>query len=86
MALLQHCDLLVLDDLGTEFQTKFTTSAIYDLLNTRLNLSLPTIVSTNLSLKELEDAYTPRILSRITGFYKVIPFVGQDIRSMIRSK
>lgn len=82
LKMLQHCDLLVLDDLGTEFQTKFTTAAIYDLLNTRLNLSLPTIVSTNLSLKELEDAYSPRILSRITGLYDILFFMGRDIRGL----
>lgn len=81
MELLQNCDLLVLDDLGTEFQTKFTISAIYDLLNTRLNQSLPTIISTNLSIKELEDAYTPRILSRITGLYDVLFFLGKDLRN-----
>ncbi len=75
-----NCDLLVIDDLGTEFSTSFTVSQLYNIINTRIISSLPTIINTNLSLQEIEKNYTPRVLSRIMGSYKVRQFVGPDIR------
>ncbi len=77
---LLHCDLLVIDDLGTEFSTSFTQSLFYNIVNTRLLERLPTIINTNLSFRELEERYTPRITSRFIGEYKLIKFFGNDIR------
>lgn len=62
-----ECDLLIIDDLGTEFVSQFTLSALYNLLNSRMNKSLPTVISTNLERGELERIYEDRIFSRIIG-------------------
>lgn len=67
--LMLQCDLLIIDDLGTEFSTSFVTAAIYNIVNTRLMTHKPTIISTNLSMKELEERYTERFASRILGSY-----------------
>ncbi len=74
------CDLLIIDDLGTEMQTSFSQSCIYNIINTRLMCGLSTIISTNLSLEELEEKYTARIASRIIGSYTMLQFLGADIR------
>lgn len=79
---IMHCDLLILDDLGTEFTTSFVTSAIYNIINTRLLSGKPTIISTNLTLKELVDHYSERVMSRLIGSYQVLGFVGRDIRQL----
>ena len=84
--LLQECDLLIVDDLGTEFVTKFTQAALYNILNTRLNSGKPVIISTNLSTKEMEQTYGGRLVSRIVGMLKRIDFYGNDIRQMKRVK
>ncbi len=76
-----ECDLLIIDDLGTEFSTQFTVSCLYNLINTRQNRGLSTIISTNLSVKELKDRYDGRITSRILGpDYTPLPFEGKDHR------
>ena len=62
-----ECDLLIIDDLGTEFISQFTLSALYNLLNSRMNKSLPTVISTNLDRSALEKLYEDRIFSRIIG-------------------
>lgn len=80
LELMLECDLLILDDLGAEFSTTFTGATVYQLLNTRLNKHLPTIISTNLSLQELLKLYGERVFSRIIGSYTPLFFVGQDIR------
>lgn len=74
------CELLVLDDVGSEFQSSFASAALYEIVNTRLIHKLPTIISTNLSDEELAARYSKRTASRLIGCYQVIPFVGQDIR------
>ena len=76
------CDLLIIDDLGTEFCTQFTLSAVYNIVNTRLLREKPTLISTNYSLAELEKIYSPRILSRIIGNYTMKKFYGNDIRQI----
>lgn len=76
--LMLECDLLILDDLGAEFATTFTGAVVYQLLNTRLNKRLSTIISTNLSLQELLKLYGERVFSRIIGSYVPLFFVGQD--------
>ncbi|MBR3894767.1 MAG: ATP-binding protein [Clostridia bacterium] len=75
-----ECELLIIDDLGTEVVNQFTLSCLYHVLNTRLNLQKPTIISTNLSSSELRKNYHDRIISRLMGEYRVIPFLGVDIR------
>lgn len=74
------CDLLVLDDLGTEFATQFSQSALYNIINSRQVENRPTIISTNLELAEIEQKYTQRMVSRLAGSYKVLKFTGKDIR------
>ncbi len=74
------CDLLLLDDLGTEMQTSFTLSALYNLLNTRLNRGKSTVISTNLSQNEIRARYDDRITSRLFGEYSILFFVGEDVR------
>jgi hypothetical protein len=68
-----------MDDLGTEFVTPFTVSCLYNLINTRQNRGLSTIVSTNLSNAELQKKYEDRIYSRIMGSgFKILYFEGYD--------
>ena len=74
------CDLLIIDDLGCEMSTQFTVSTLYDLINTRINNGLPTVISTNLSAHELRKKYDDRITSRIFGNFIPLPFTGTDIR------
>lgn len=83
--LLQDCDLLILDDLGSEFPSSFTVSAVYNIVNSRLLTGKPVIISTNLSLRELEEKYSQRITSRIIGNYVSLRFFGRDIRQLKRS-
>lgn len=75
-----RCDLLVIDDLGSEFSTAFSQSVLYNLLNERMNAGLPMILSTNLSVDELSKAYNERIVSRILCGCASYTFVGKDIR------
>lgn len=74
------CDLLIIDDLGTEMTTQFTISALYTLVNTRMMENRATIVSTNLEDTQLERRYNPQIASRIIGTYRLVQFAGDDIR------
>ena len=75
------CELLIIDDLGTEFVTQFSVAALYNLINTRQNRSLSTIISTNLNIDELRATYDNRILSRISGAdYTILLFTGRDHR------
>ena len=76
-----ECELLILDDLGTEFSNQFTVSCLYNLLNTRINKGLPTVISTNLGAGELLSRYEDRIYSRIIGQDTIIlRFLGKDNR------
>ncbi len=77
---IHECDLLIIDDLGAEFSTNFTVSAVYNILNTRMMYSKPTIISTNMSLYEIEERYTQRIASRVLGNYIIMEFAGRDVR------
>ena len=76
-----ECDLLIIDDLGTEMINQFSISTLYNLLNDRLSRKKPTIVSTNLSQEDIKKKYTDRITSRMFGEYKVLLFAGTDIRA-----
>ncbi len=77
-----ECDLLVLDDLGTEFAGPFNTACLYNLVNSRLLSGKPTIISTNLGRSELVDRYGEQTASRILGNYEALSFFGQDIRQI----
>ena len=79
-AQLMECDLLILDDLGTEFPSAYVNAALYNIVNTRMLTNKPTIISTNLSLKELQDRYSQRFASRVTGYYGKLEFLGKDVR------
>jgi len=75
------CDLLIVDDLGTEMPGQFTTSALYTLINDRLLSGKPMVISTNLNvMEELPKRYSSQIVSRLQGNFRLIPFVGEDIR------
>ncbi len=76
-----ECDLLIIDDLGTEFANQFTLSALYNLINTRMNKSLSTVISTNLTAEDLQKKYEDRIYSRLLGGNsQIIMFKGPDMR------
>ena len=75
-----ECDLLILDDLGTEVVNQFSLSCLYHVINTRLNLGLATVISSNLPPKEISKTYSDRIASRLFGEYHVLMFRGKDIR------
>ena len=76
-----ECDLLIIDDLGTEMVNQFSVSTLYNLLNDRLSRRKPTLISTNLSTDEIQKKYTDRITSRMLGEYQVLFFVGTDVRA-----
>lgn len=76
------CDLLIVDDLGTEMSGQFVTAALYALVNDRLLAGKPTIISTNLNTDDFAQRYSAQIASRLRGSYTRIPFVGQDIRML----
>ena len=79
--LLHECDLLIIDDLGAEFESKFNDSVIYNLLNTRMNAGRPVIASTNFQTSELQKRYGDRIASRLLTM-DILTFYGNDIRLM----
>ena len=79
---LNKCDLLIIDDLGTEMPGQFTTAALYSLLNDRILEGKPVIISTNLNVDELAKRYSPQIASRLHGNFTRLTFVGEDIRVM----
>lgn len=79
---LLKCDLLIVDDLGTEFVTPFTVSCIYNLLNSRLLSGKPMIISTNLKPSELITTYSQRFVSRLRGAYDTLEFIGKDNRAV----
>ena len=75
------CDLLIIDDLGSEVANQFTVSCLYDVINTRINKGLPMILSTNLRQDELRQRYWDRITSRIFGEFVTLMLTGTDVRA-----
>ena len=75
-----NCDLLIIDDLGTEVSNQFTVSALYSLINTIMIKRKSTIINTNLSQSDLQKRYGERIVSRLFGEYIPLVFVGNDVR------
>jgi DNA replication protein DnaC len=80
-----ECDLLIIDDLGTEMTTAFTISTLYEIVNTRLVTSRKTIINSNLTLMELNKKYSEQIMSRLEGEYQVLTFYGDDIRKKLKN-
>jgi DNA replication protein DnaC len=78
----EKCDLLILDDLGTELTTAYTISAFYALLNGRLMAGRPMIINTNLQPVDFEKRYSPAIASRLNGEFRHLRFLGEDIRQI----
>ena len=74
------CDLLIIDDLGSEMVSTFSISCLYNILNTRLNKGKPIIISTNLTGNEVQRLYQDRITSRLFGEFLILPFTGTDYR------
>ena len=81
-----NCDLLILDDLGTEMATAFVQSALYQIINGRLIEKRSTILSTNLKVEDISRRYSPQIASRIEGEYQLLPFFGEDIRKLKKER
>ena len=75
-----EADLLILDDLGAEFPTQFTSATIYNIINSRMIEGRPTIINSNLDMKTIEARCSERTVSRLIGGYKILPFAGTDIR------
>lgn len=80
------CDLLIIDDLGTELTNSFTTSQLFLCLNERILRKKSTIISTNLGMNQLADIYSERVLSRISSNYTLIKLFGADIRILKRHR
>lgn len=78
--MLFNADLLIIDDLGTEFINTFTNVEMFNIINSRLNQNKKTIISTNLSPIQLKEKYSERISSRLFGHYEMLPFYGPDLR------
>lgn len=77
---IRQADLLIIDDLGTEFITAYSAAAIFDIINTRQLTGKSTVLSTNLNLEGLEKVYSKRFTSRLWESFEIIPFIGQDLR------
>ena len=80
------CDLLILDDLGSEMTTPFVQSALYTLINSRLTADRRTVISSNLSMEDVRRRYAHQIASRLEGEYRVLPFFGEDIRLLRKQR
>ena len=74
------CDLLILDDLGSELTSPLAQSSLYEVVNSRLQAGRHAIISTNLSMEHIAARYTPQIASRIGGLYRELTFYGDDLR------
>lgn len=80
------CDLLVIDDFGTEFITSYTQSVFFDLLSTRLSAGKSIVISTNLPLGKISEIYQERVMSRLQNEFSVLRFAGNDIRAIKNNK
>ena len=81
-----NCDLLIVDDLGTEMTTPLVLASLYSLINTRLITGKKTVINSNLSSEEFGRKYTAQVMSRIEGEYLTLPFFGRDIRLIKKGK
>lgn len=79
-----RCDLLIMDDLGTEMRTEFVQAAFYRIVNDRLLHRRKTVLSTNLDIEDIARRYGDAVLSRLRGEYQLLRFFGEDIRLLKR--
>ncbi len=79
-------DLLIIDDLGTEFTTQFTSAALFDIINSRIISGKSTVISSNLGFEELSNQYSQRITSRFVGDYQLMQTVGKDLREVLKKR
>lgn len=79
------CDLLIIDDLGTELVTPFSTSVLYELINDRIMRKKPMIINTNFIIAELTKKYSPAIGSRLDGDFRFVFFFGDDVRKFFKN-
>jgi len=84
--LLYDAELLIIDDLGSEFSTIVTSSELFNILNSRLVAGRSTVISTNLSLSNFQNTYSERVYSRVIGNFKILKFFGEDIRIQLASR
>ena len=75
-----NCDLIIIDDFLTEFISSYSVAAIYNIINSRIMMNKATIISTNLTMRELEKNYTERLVSRMIGNNIRLEFLGEDVR------
>ncbi len=80
-----NCDLLIIDDFGTEFITSYTQSVFFDLINTRISDEKPIIINTNLTLDKINEIYQERIMSRLKNEFSPVRFAGADIREIVNA-
>lgn len=80
MEMIKDADMLIIDDLGTEVQSKFTVQLLNEIINDRISLGKKIIISTNLNMKGIVSNYTERVASRIYESFEILHFVGTDIR------
>lgn len=80
------CDLLIIDDLGTELGNAYTNSKLFYVINERILRQKSVIISTNLTLSEIRDTYSERVMSRLSSSYKILKLYGKDIRVLKRTK
>ncbi len=76
-------DLLIIDDLGTEFVSVYTTAVLFDIIKTRIDMGKSTVISSNIGLSKINEIYGARITSRIEGSYEIYAFLGQDLRKRV---
>ena len=81
-----NVDLLIIDDLGTEFSTQFTSAVLFDIINSRIISGKSTVISSNLGFEELSNIYSERITSRFRGDYKLFQTIGKDLRGLMRER
>ncbi len=79
-------DLLIIDDLGTEFSTPFTTAAFFDIINTRIISGKSTVISTNLGFEEISNTYSQRIVSRFMESYQQFQMLSKDLRVILKNR
>jgi len=79
-------DLLIIDDIGTEFITQYTSAIFFDIISSRLNANKSTLITTNLTLENLDEIYSTRVTSRLIGDYTVLPTIGEDIRPILKKR
>ena len=80
-----ECEMLIIDDLGTEVNNTFVSSQLFYCVNERISRQKGTIISTNLSMGMLRDTYSDRVTSRIMSHYATVPLYGGDIRMKKRN-